>query len=39
MEDYRITFWPVGGENDPPPGGWQIQRRFYRQLLELTTSG
>jgi protein-L-isoaspartate(D-aspartate) O-methyltransferase len=39
MEDYQITFWPVGAGSDPPPGGWQIQRRFYRQLLELTAGG
>jgi protein-L-isoaspartate(D-aspartate) O-methyltransferase len=35
MEDYQITFWPIDTEGDPPPGGWQIERRFYRQLLSL----
>jgi hypothetical protein len=35
MEDYQITFWPIDTEGDPPPAGWQIERRFYRQLLSL----
>jgi len=35
VEDYQITFWPIDAEGDPPPGGWQVERRFYRQLLSL----
>ncbi|HJZ25430.1 MAG TPA: hypothetical protein VJ370_04060, partial [Streptosporangiaceae bacterium] len=35
MEDYQITFWPIDTQDDPPPAGWQIERRFYRQLLSL----
>jgi hypothetical protein len=35
MGDYRISFVPIGTDRDPPPGGWQIERRFYRQRLTL----
>jgi len=35
LEDYHIWFVPVGADGDLPPGGWQIERRFYRQLLTL----
>jgi hypothetical protein len=35
LEDYQISFVPTGQEGDPPPGGWQVERRFYRQLLTL----
>jgi protein-L-isoaspartate(D-aspartate) O-methyltransferase len=35
MQDYRISFLPIDQQCDPPPGGWQIERRFYRQLLSL----
>jgi protein-L-isoaspartate(D-aspartate) O-methyltransferase len=35
MQDYQVTFWPIDTHGDPPPGGWQIERRFYRQLLSL----
>ncbi len=35
MQDYQLTFVPIDSEADPPPGGWQIERRFYRQLLTL----
>jgi hypothetical protein len=35
IRDYEISFVPVGAGGDPPPGGWQIERRFYRQLLTL----
>jgi protein-L-isoaspartate(D-aspartate) O-methyltransferase len=35
MEDYQITFWPIDTQDVPPPAGWQIERRFYRQLLSL----
>ena len=35
IRDYEISFVPVGTGGDPPPGGWQIERRFYRQLLTL----
>ena len=35
MQDYQVSFVPIGREAEPPPGGWQIERRFYRQLLTL----
>jgi protein-L-isoaspartate(D-aspartate) O-methyltransferase len=35
LEDYRISFLPIDADDDPPPGGWQIERRFYRELLTL----
>ena len=35
IRDYKISFVPIGQEAGPPPGGWQIERRFYRQLLTL----
>jgi protein-L-isoaspartate(D-aspartate) O-methyltransferase len=33
--DYQVAFLPIGTEGDPPPGGWQIKRRFYRELVTL----
>jgi hypothetical protein len=33
--DYRTWFVPAGRDGDPPPGGWRIERRFYRQLVAL----
>jgi protein-L-isoaspartate(D-aspartate) O-methyltransferase len=33
LEDYRISFLPI--DADPPSGGWQIERRFYREVLRL----
>jgi protein-L-isoaspartate(D-aspartate) O-methyltransferase len=33
IRDYRMTFLPVHDERDTPPGGWQIERRFYRELV------
>ena len=35
LEDYQISFQPIDADGDPPPGGWQIARRFYRELLTL----
>jgi protein-L-isoaspartate(D-aspartate) O-methyltransferase len=35
LEDYQISFRPIDAGGDPPPGGWQIVRRFYRELLTL----
>jgi protein-L-isoaspartate(D-aspartate) O-methyltransferase len=35
MGDYQISFVPIGTDGDPPPGGWQLERRFYRQRLTL----
>jgi protein-L-isoaspartate(D-aspartate) O-methyltransferase len=35
LEDYQISFRPIDADADPPPGGWQIARRFYRELLTL----
>ena len=33
--DYQVSFLPIEFECDPPPGGWQITRRFYRELVTL----
>jgi protein-L-isoaspartate(D-aspartate) O-methyltransferase len=35
MVDYRLVFLPVERECGPPPGGWVIERRFYRELVTL----
>jgi hypothetical protein len=35
LEDYQISFVPIDEECDPPSGGWQIERRFYRERLTL----
>jgi len=34
--DYQVSFLPIGTECDAPPGGWQIERRFYRELVTLS---
>jgi hypothetical protein len=33
--DYRVSFLPIEQECGPPPGGWLIERRFYRELVTL----
>jgi protein-L-isoaspartate(D-aspartate) O-methyltransferase len=44
LEDYRISFLPIDADGPPPqaakqaalpPSEWQIERRFYRELLTL----
>ncbi len=35
LEDYQVVFVPVHDGGDGPPGSWQIERRFYRELLIL----
>lgn len=35
MGDYQISFVPIDSDSYPPPGGWQIERRFYRERLTL----
>jgi protein-L-isoaspartate(D-aspartate) O-methyltransferase len=35
LEDYEISFVPIGAGGDPPPGSWQIERRFYHEVLRL----
>jgi hypothetical protein len=35
IREYEISFVPIDQEGEPTPGGWQIERRFYRQLLTL----
>ena len=35
LEDYLVTFVPMQDGGDGPPEGWQIERRFYRELLTL----
>jgi len=36
VDDYQVSFLPIGTECDAPPGGWQIERRFYRELVTLS---
>jgi protein-L-isoaspartate(D-aspartate) O-methyltransferase len=31
--DYRVVFVPAEEECSPQPGGWVIERRFYRELV------
>ncbi|HUL28351.1 MAG TPA: hypothetical protein VLW44_21535 [Streptosporangiaceae bacterium] len=31
--DYQVSFRPVQADFSLPPGGWQIERRFFRELL------
>ncbi len=33
IRDYRVTFLPIQDEGTAPPEGWQIERRFYRELV------
>jgi protein-L-isoaspartate(D-aspartate) O-methyltransferase len=35
--DYQVSFQPVQADFDPPPGGWQIERRFFRELLTASS--
>jgi hypothetical protein len=44
LEEYRISFLPIDADGPPPqaakaagppPSEWQIERRFYRELLTL----
>ena len=39
LEDYLVSFVPIGTECDPPPGAWPIERRFYRELVTLSPEG
>jgi protein-L-isoaspartate(D-aspartate) O-methyltransferase len=33
--DYQVAFVPIGQDAGPPPGGWVLDRRFFRQLIWL----
>jgi protein-L-isoaspartate(D-aspartate) O-methyltransferase len=35
IRDYRISFVPIGDNSRPPAEGWQIERRFFRELVVL----
>ncbi len=35
MLEYQLSFVPVAEEFRLPPGGWQVKRRFYRELVTL----
>jgi protein-L-isoaspartate(D-aspartate) O-methyltransferase len=35
ISDYQVSFLPVEVPCDLPEGGWQVERRFYRELLTL----
>jgi len=36
---YQVSFVPIDQERHPAPGGWQIKRRFYRELMTLRPAG
>ena len=36
ISDYQVSFLPVEAPCDLPGGGWQVERRFYRELLTLS---
>jgi hypothetical protein len=36
LEDYEVSFVAIDQGGNPPPGGWQIRRRFYRQVVSLS---
>jgi hypothetical protein len=38
VRDYRVAFVPIDEDAGPPPGGWALDRRFFRELLWLQTS-
>ncbi len=35
ISDYQVSFVPIDSDGHPPPGGWGIERRFYRERLAL----
>jgi hypothetical protein len=35
LGDYRVAFVPIEEDASAPPGGWTIDRRFFRQLVWL----
>jgi protein-L-isoaspartate(D-aspartate) O-methyltransferase len=35
ISDYQVSFLPVEAPCDLPGGSWQVERRFYRELLTL----
>jgi hypothetical protein len=35
LGDYRVAFVPVAADAAPPPGGWALDRRFFRELVWL----
>jgi hypothetical protein len=35
IRDYLVSFRPIEEPFGPPPGGWLIERRFYRELVTL----
>jgi protein-L-isoaspartate(D-aspartate) O-methyltransferase len=35
LGDYRVTFAPIADDSAPPPGGWALDRRFFRELVWL----
>lgn len=38
LADYRVAFVPIEEDSSPPPRGWAVDRRFYRELVWLHTS-
>lgn len=39
LEDYHVSFVPIGQPGDLSAGSWQIERRFYREVMSLGHAG
>lgn len=39
LADYRVAFVPIAEDAAPPPGGWALDRRFFRELVWLDAPG
>lgn len=37
--DYRVAFVPIEEDSAPPPQGWAVDRRFFRELVWLPSRG
>ncbi len=35
LGDYEVSFTPIAEAPDPSAGGWQIERRFFREIVQL----
>jgi hypothetical protein len=35
LRDYRVAFVPIEQDAAPPPGGFALDRRFFRELVWL----
>jgi hypothetical protein len=35
VQDHKVAFVPIGEDAAPLPGGWVLDRRFFRELIWL----